>query len=174
MAAGTRGVAGIQVLRRGKGPPAPFARDAGIRFTFVMAGTLRLEAEGQAPRALAPGDAFVLPPGLRTRYADPSDDAELLEVALRGDCAVTLKSCVPYGGSAPAPAGPPRGISGKVRPQTRASWPHLAENTPGGRATRAGGRAPLDRGSRGPPYLSPAQNLWMRVQASSSVASAVA
>ena len=49
-----------------------------------MAGTMRLEGEGKDPFDLSPGDAFVIPPGMRTRYADPSADIELLQVTLPG------------------------------------------------------------------------------------------
>jgi len=84
IAENTGDVAGVQVLRRGEGAPVWTRHDADIHFTFVMAGTLLLEGEGQAPHRLAPGDAFVLPPGMRTRYAEPSDDIELLEVTLPG------------------------------------------------------------------------------------------
>ncbi len=45
---------------------------------------MTLEGEGQEPRRLEPGDAFVVPPGMATRYAAPSDDLGLLEVALPG------------------------------------------------------------------------------------------
>ncbi len=42
---------------------------------------------GKAPYPLAPGGCLCrpTPPGMQTRYADPSDDLELLEVALPGD-----------------------------------------------------------------------------------------
>jgi len=33
---------------------------------------------------LAPGDAFVIPPGMATRYRAVDDDLELLEVSLPG------------------------------------------------------------------------------------------
>ena len=36
------------------------------------------------PCGLTAGDAFVIPPGYRTRYADPLPDIELLEVTLPG------------------------------------------------------------------------------------------
>jgi hypothetical protein len=39
---------------------------------------------GAALRNLGPGDAFVIPPGMHTRYADPTGDLEVLEVALQG------------------------------------------------------------------------------------------
>ncbi|WP_127110873.1 cupin domain-containing protein [Pararhodobacter zhoushanensis] len=90
MAAGTKGVAGIQVIRKGDGTPVASRHDADIHFTFVMDGTLRLDADGQEPRDLEAGDAFVIPPGMVVTYAEASEDLELLEVALRGDFATTL------------------------------------------------------------------------------------
>ncbi|MFT5625571.1 MAG: quercetin dioxygenase-like cupin family protein, partial [Lentimonas sp.] len=36
------------------------------------------------PHILSAGDAFVIPPGMPTLYAEASDDLELLEVALPG------------------------------------------------------------------------------------------
>ena len=89
IAAGTQGVAGVRVLRRGAGDTAARRHDADIHFTFVMEGSLRLEAEGHPPRDLSPGDAFVIPPGLAVRHADPSDDLELLEVTLPGAVSLT-------------------------------------------------------------------------------------
>ena len=80
----TKGVAGVQVLRRGDGAPVWAAHDADIHFTFVMAGSMTLEGEGKDPHSLGPGDAFVIPPGMATKYSDPSDDIELLEVSLPG------------------------------------------------------------------------------------------
>ena len=47
-----------------------------------MEGTLTLEGEGRDPYHLEAGDAFVIPPDMKTRYADVSDDLELLEVSL--------------------------------------------------------------------------------------------
>lgn len=84
IAGNTRGVAGVQVIRRGEGAPVWACHDADIHFTYVMAGTLTLEGEGRDPAPLAAGDAFVIPPGLKTRLSDPSDDVELLEVTLPG------------------------------------------------------------------------------------------
>ncbi len=89
IAANTKGVAGVQVIRRGPGMPDWVRHDADIHFTFVMAGAMTLEGEGQPPHRLSPGDAFVIPPGMATRYADPTDDLELLEVTLPG---VTLSA----------------------------------------------------------------------------------
>jgi hypothetical protein len=45
---------------------------------------MMLEGEGKEPYSLEAGDAFVTPPAMKTRYTDPSDDLELLEVALPG------------------------------------------------------------------------------------------
>ncbi|MEL6839890.1 MAG: cupin domain-containing protein [Pseudomonadota bacterium] len=84
IATNTRNVAGVKVLRRGQGDTTWTKHDADIHFTFVMQGTLTLEGDGKEPFALAPGDAFVIPPGMATRYASPSDDIELLEVTLPG------------------------------------------------------------------------------------------
>lgn len=85
IAANTRNVAGVTVLKRGQGDPVWSKHDADIHFTFVMEGKMTLEGEGKDPYELSPGDAFVIPPGLATRYADPSDDLELLQVTLPGN-----------------------------------------------------------------------------------------
>ncbi len=78
----TGGVAGVQVLRRGSGESSPMRHNADLHFTFVMAGSMRLEAEGQEPAFLSQGDAFALPPGLGVSYKEVSEDIELLEVTL--------------------------------------------------------------------------------------------
>jgi quercetin dioxygenase-like cupin family protein len=80
----TSQVAGVQVVRRGDGAPGWSAHDADILFTFVMEGAMVLEGAGQAPVRLGAGDAFTVPPGTPTRYAEPSEELELLEVALPG------------------------------------------------------------------------------------------
>lgn len=85
IAAGTKGIAGIQVVRRDNGKPPAFSHDADIYFTFVLEGTLTLHAQGQQDRDLEAGDAFVIPPNQTVQHLNPSDDVELLEVALRGD-----------------------------------------------------------------------------------------
>lgn len=81
----TKGVAGVQVVRRGAGDTVWSRHDADIHFTFVMRGLMMLEGEGRDPYPLEQGDAFVIPPGMKTRYADPSEDIELLEVTLAGN-----------------------------------------------------------------------------------------
>ena len=82
--ANTKGVAGVQVVQRGEGNPVWTRHDTDILFTFVMAGTVTLEGEGRDPQDLSAGDAFVLPPRLKTRLSAPSADVELLEVSLPG------------------------------------------------------------------------------------------
>lgn len=84
IATNTKDVAGVKVIRRGDGVTQWGRHDADIHFTFVMKGTMVLEGEGREPYALEVGDAFVIPPGMKTRYADPSADIELLEVTLPG------------------------------------------------------------------------------------------
>jgi len=84
IAENTRDVAGVHVMRRSTGSPEWASHDADILFTFVMNGTMLLEGEGRDPHSLEKGDAFVIPPGMATRYSDPSDDIELLEVSLPG------------------------------------------------------------------------------------------
>jgi quercetin dioxygenase-like cupin family protein len=82
--ANTKGVASVMVARP-KGGPAPWTKHHGdILFTFVMAGAMTLEGESKEPFRLAPGDAFVIPPGMATRYGAPTSDLELLEVSLPG------------------------------------------------------------------------------------------
>ena len=90
IAANTRDVAGVMVARPDGTPTAWASHDADIHFTYVMAGSMVLQGEGTAPQALARGDAFVIPPGMATRYAEPSPDLELLEVTLPGRFATTL------------------------------------------------------------------------------------
>lgn len=90
IAANTRNVAGVMVARPA-GAPAPWTRhDADILFSFVMQGGMTLEGEGKDPFRLSPGDAFVIPPGMATRYGDPTPDLELLEVALPGAFTTTV------------------------------------------------------------------------------------
>jgi quercetin dioxygenase-like cupin family protein len=84
-------VAGVHGVTRGDGGSPWHWHEADIHFTFVMAGTMVLEAEGREPYALEVGDAFVIPPGLKVRYTGPSEDIELLEVSLPGRFATHLE-----------------------------------------------------------------------------------
>lgn len=86
----TGNVAGVHVVRRGDGDTAWTSHNADIHFTFVMDGHVTLEGEGRDPYRLEPGDAFVLPPGMKTRLSDPSADIELLEVSLPGRFATRI------------------------------------------------------------------------------------
>ncbi|TDT76950.1 quercetin dioxygenase-like cupin family protein [Litoreibacter halocynthiae] len=83
IAQNTRNVAGVQVVKK-DGVADWSSHDADILFTFVMDGTMVLHGEGKKSYALEAGDAFVIPPGMKTKYADASDDLELLEVSLPG------------------------------------------------------------------------------------------
>ncbi len=86
ISAATKGVAGVEVARfvgSGEEPPVS-SHGTDILFTFVMHGTMTLEGEGQAPHDLTAGDAFVIPPGMKTAYRKCSQDLELLEVSLPG------------------------------------------------------------------------------------------
>lgn len=84
IAENTQNVAGVHVIRKGDGTPDWAAHDADIHFTFVMEGSVTLEGEGRDPQQLEAGDAFVVPPGMKTRLSEASDDIELLEVSLPG------------------------------------------------------------------------------------------
>jgi quercetin dioxygenase-like cupin family protein len=87
--ANTRGVASVLVARP-DGASAPWTRHSGdILFSFVLSGAMTLEGEGKDPFRLSPGDAFVIPPGLATRYSATTPDLELLEVSLPGNPATT-------------------------------------------------------------------------------------
>ena len=79
----TNNIAGVHVVRS-DGIPDWVTHDADILFNFVMEGSMVLHGEGKDPFTLEPGDAFVIPPGMRTKYTDLSDNLELLEVSLPG------------------------------------------------------------------------------------------
>jgi quercetin dioxygenase-like cupin family protein len=80
----TQNVAGVHVITRASCAPEWQRNDADILFTFVIQGSMALECEGRAPYDLQAGDAFVIPPGMKTRYAAPYENIELLEVSLPG------------------------------------------------------------------------------------------
>ena len=93
IATATRGVANVQVARRandGDDDGAQTSHDADILFTFVLEGGMTLRAPEREACALRAGDAFVVPPGLRTAYERCTDDLELLEVSLPGAFETTL------------------------------------------------------------------------------------
>jgi quercetin dioxygenase-like cupin family protein len=80
IAAATRGLASIHVLRARA--PVRFAarHDAELLFHFVLRGRLTLDDEHH----LAAADAFVVPAGRPFVWSGASQDLELLEVALPG------------------------------------------------------------------------------------------
>lgn len=83
--AGTNGVANVQVTKCESGNPPATSHNGDILFTFVMEGSMTLQATGQPTVELTAGDAFVIPPKMATRYTSCSADLELLEVALPGE-----------------------------------------------------------------------------------------
>lgn len=91
---GTAGVAGVQVARPDAvGTTTPWtSHDTDILFTFVKEGSLTLEADAEGPKShdLVAGDAFVLPPFLKTRYTNASADCELIETTLPARFNTTL------------------------------------------------------------------------------------
>ena len=81
----TRGVASVQVAR----PTGPVSGQvtshaSDILFTFVLAGSVTLHADRQGVHTIGEGDAFVIPPHLKTALSDASGDLRLLEVSLPG------------------------------------------------------------------------------------------
>ncbi len=109
IAANTGDVAGVRVLRSAGAVAEKFVQDADIHFTFVRAGTMTLEVDGER-HAVAASDAFVLPPGVPVRYADGSEDLELLEVTLPGSPQVRGVQ-VPGGPASGGPVRRPGGMS---------------------------------------------------------------
>jgi quercetin dioxygenase-like cupin family protein len=89
--AATRAVASVQVARpAGAAVGEVTSHGSDILFTFVLSGSVRLQAEGHGTHALSEGDAFVIPPHLRTAFSEASADLRLLEVALPGAFETTV------------------------------------------------------------------------------------
>jgi quercetin dioxygenase-like cupin family protein len=81
MAEATGGLAEARVIRPAGGRGfAADGHDGELLFGFVLAGAAVLEHAGA--HALAPGEAFVIPPGAAWGLAQASGDLELLEVVL--------------------------------------------------------------------------------------------
>jgi len=86
--AATAGVASVQVARpvsRNQGPTIRgqvTSHTSDILFGFVLSGSLTLWGEGQGSHTLGEGDAYVIPPHLKTALTDCSADLALLEVSL--------------------------------------------------------------------------------------------
>ena len=92
IAAATGGVANAQVARltEGGNDTVETSHDADILFTFVLEGGMTLRVPERETCALRAGDAFVLPPGLRSAYERCTDDLALLEVSLPGAFETTV------------------------------------------------------------------------------------
>jgi quercetin dioxygenase-like cupin family protein len=84
IAEATHGIASVQVARATDSSSPAASHTADILFTFVLSGSVRLAADGQGTHTLSEGDAYVIPPGLKTALSDCSPDLQLLEVALPG------------------------------------------------------------------------------------------
>jgi len=82
ISAATHGVASVQVVRPARTSQAAASHTADILFTFVLSGAMTLEAEGHTPHQLTEGDAYVIPPNLKTALTSCTPDVRLLEVAL--------------------------------------------------------------------------------------------
>jgi quercetin dioxygenase-like cupin family protein len=87
--AASGGKAAMRVIRPTRsGGPKTIARSvaarhtADILFGFILEGRMMLRTADQGDHPLGPEDAFVIPPGMSTTFADASDDLQLLEITL--------------------------------------------------------------------------------------------
>lgn len=79
----TAGVASVQVVRpAGSIDGVDTSHTSDILFTFVLSGQVTLRSEQQGEHSLVEGDAFVVPPRMRTVLKNASTDLQLLEVSL--------------------------------------------------------------------------------------------
>lgn len=83
----TQGDASVQVATPIKALEATptMSHTSDILFSFVLSGTMTLDAETQELQELTAGDAFVIPPDMKYQFTHISEDLELLEVALPGN-----------------------------------------------------------------------------------------
>ena len=89
IAAHTENVAGVEVVKPNGTESVTSWHTSDIHFTFVLEGSMTLRGEGQEDHDLTAGDAFVIPPLMKTNYLNPSEDLELLEVSLPADFKTT-------------------------------------------------------------------------------------
>ncbi len=83
IAEATGGVASVQVLRpNGSATGRVTSHSSDILFAFLLEGTVTLRGEDQGAHPLTEGDAYVVPPGLKTALTDASPDLRVLEVSL--------------------------------------------------------------------------------------------
>lgn len=80
----TRGTASVQVVRPKSGiSDSPvYSHRTDILFAFILEGHVTLAGEGQDTQQLGPGDAFVIPPQMKSALRACSDDLEFLEASL--------------------------------------------------------------------------------------------
>lgn len=83
ISAATGGVASVHVARAaGPAMGEVTSHTSDILFTFVLSGSVTLRGEGQGAHALCEGDAYVIPPAVKTSLTDSSPNLQLLEVSL--------------------------------------------------------------------------------------------
>ena len=82
-----KGVASVIVCRPAKDGADSFqiSHNADILFTFVMDGSMDLDAEGHDSQKLKSGDAYVIPPHANYTLSNFADDLQLLQVSLPGN-----------------------------------------------------------------------------------------
>jgi len=89
--AATGGVASVHVIKPMTFPSTNVtSHSSDILFGFLLAGAVTLRAEGQGVHELTEGDAFVIPPGLKTALTGVSPDLRMLEVSLPADFETVL------------------------------------------------------------------------------------
>ena len=91
IAAGTAGVAGVEVAKWQGGDAVTAVHDCDILFHLVKTGTMTLSVRDEPDYALTAGDAFVIPPGRAASFHGCSDDLELIEVALPSSFTTTIE-----------------------------------------------------------------------------------
>lgn len=91
----TKGVASVMVMAPDTAATHWTRHHGDILFSFVMTGGMTLHGEGKDPFPVVAGDAFVIPPGMATRYADLTPDLELLEVSLPGNFETEVLDAAP-------------------------------------------------------------------------------
>jgi quercetin dioxygenase-like cupin family protein len=83
IAAATGGLAEVLVVTPTTARATPRAsHDAELRFTFLLAGSATLDADGHGAHPLTAADSFVVPAGLPYALAEVGGDTELLEVTV--------------------------------------------------------------------------------------------
>jgi quercetin dioxygenase-like cupin family protein len=92
VAAASGGQASVRVIRPARAgdpttnvPSVTAQHTADILFGFILDGRMTLRTSDQGDHALQSEDAFGIPPGLSTTFADASDDLQLLEITLPTD-----------------------------------------------------------------------------------------